>query len=631
MNRFLNLIDELSTMAEPSWKAPAKSSQQPLRTHPTNMHSGASSIPRASQANEFRQEFASAYAAVNYTVPGIVPVLAQPSSMACWATVYTMLYSWKRQQSLTIEAALGALGQKWLNIYTDNTGLPGSEKSNFVRAAGLIAEPPMNPSMQGWEEMLRNYGPLWLTTNENPGQGWAIHARILVGIHGDGTASGTRFKIIDPAGGRQYEESVATFIPKYEDEVRRTGYLRIQILHWPAQASHGQSYAYGHSYTYAANAINFQVQGVPSIRQPSANTCWAAATTTLFGWYRGNDSLNIHDFLNELSNKTFVNLFDQDVNSQGKHRGINVNEARQLYDLLGLQTIDQFNPTVGQWEQYLRDFGPLYINIGFRQGNAFHAVVIEGIEGNGTPTGTKLYIHDPLSIISSPIVFQQLIDKYETGAGWPMQIVHFPRGEDMVSHGNSLSGSAYSYGHQTLDPIEVTISPARREQILRSAGWKKINMTITIKDFRGEPLLGHRLFAEFQAPQVAAQNFEVDVRGGSAIFSNLWVKPSGTLRLLAVSTAHPTLAPSGVVQYTLPQSNQLRFDVHQDKMDVEVTATSSQEAASKVGATGSVGIEFQVFSAGGEISREDSGSRGESVSRRYTVRLPKSVLIISSL
>ena len=217
-------------------------------------------IARATGGSRGSRGLSMAYGAVNYTVPGIVPAIAQPSSMACWATVYTMLYSWQRQTSFSIEDALSDLGTHWLNRYRNNTGLPGSEKQTFVNAAGLVAEPPMNPSLEDWEQMLRQYGPIWLTTNERPDVGWAIHARVLVGIHGDGTPTGTKFKIIDPAGGRQYEESIATFLPKYEDEVRRTGYTRIQILHWPANASGAQSFSNGYSLEFEAPyAQDFQV------------------------------------------------------------------------------------------------------------------------------------------------------------------------------------------------------------------------------------------------------------------------------------------------------------------------------------------------------------------------------------
>ena len=564
--------------------------------------------------------------AVDYMVPGIIPEIAQPSSMSCWATTYTMLYSWKHQVSRPIESVLEDLGQKWLDMFRNNTGLPAAETANFINAAGLESQPAMSPSVEGWEDMLRNYGPLVLTTNEAPGKRWIIHARVLIGIRGDGTADGTRFTIIDPAGGRKYEETLATFIPKYHDEVIRTGYMRIQIMHWPAQAGASLSFGDGHHGAVAMGAVKFHVKDVPDIKQPTDNTCWAAATTMLFAWYRGNRNLRIRAFLDELADKTYVNLFDTDT-------AVSREQEKKLYELLGLETIDQFNPTIEAWEGYLRDFGPLSVTIKYEGTSLVHAVVVTGIEGDGTAAGTKVYLHDPLndaaSRLPSPITFERFLASYEGGAGWPMQIIHFRRGSDMVSEQSAWRRSR-SFDIE-MPPLEVTVSSARREAILRRAGWRQGTLTATVLNFRGEPLLGHRLFAEFQAADVEPQTYAQDVRGGTAIFSRVWMKPSGTMRLIAVSTGTPSDAPSGVVHYTLPASNQLRVEARQQHDDVEVTATNSQEAARKAGATGTAGINFEVFEIGGEVSTEESRTRGSSHSRRYTVRIPTSTLQIRVL
>lgn len=196
---------------------------------------------------------------VNYTVPGIVPVLQQRDSMGCWATVFTMLASWKNDESTTIPTALSQVGQKWVNMYNNNQGLSGKDKVEFVAASGLIAEPPQNFSVQGWEDLLRTYGPLWVTTDEAAGKAWAIHARVITAINGDGTPAGTSFTIIDPANGRQYKEKISVFVPKYEEEVRRTGYMRIQVLHWSQDARLAAS-----KLSAGSNVVTFQAGNTPT-------------------------------------------------------------------------------------------------------------------------------------------------------------------------------------------------------------------------------------------------------------------------------------------------------------------------------------------------------------------------------
>jgi outer membrane protein OmpA-like peptidoglycan-associated protein len=175
-----------------------------------------------------------AAAAVDYRVPGIVAPVRQPSSMTCWATVTTIMKCWRAQASMTIETAIGQIGANWLAKFTANQGLTTAEKAPFLAAAGLAYEYPQSLTAAGWEGLLRRYGPLWVTTDEDPTAGFAIHARVMAGIHGDGTDAGTKIDVIDPATGTAYEENLGKFRSKYEAEARETkGALRIQIVHWP--------------------------------------------------------------------------------------------------------------------------------------------------------------------------------------------------------------------------------------------------------------------------------------------------------------------------------------------------------------------------------------------------------------
>jgi hypothetical protein len=177
---------------------------------------------------------ARALAAVDYKVPGIVWPIKQPSSMVCWATVTTIMVCWKRQQSMTIETAIGQIGSSWLALYKANKGLLGSQKAPFLTAAGLTWQAPQSLSASGWEALLRDYGPLWVTTDEDPTADFAIHARVMTGIHGDGTESGTKLDIVDPGTGTAYQESFGTFLRKFESEAMNPKLpLRIQIVHWP--------------------------------------------------------------------------------------------------------------------------------------------------------------------------------------------------------------------------------------------------------------------------------------------------------------------------------------------------------------------------------------------------------------
>lgn len=165
----------------------------------------------------------------DYTVPGLVPILAQPSNMTCWATVATMMLSWHDNASYTIQSAMDKAGAKYRTMFDNNQGLPGSDHDAFAAACGLKGEPPMSYTVSGLRSLIENHGPLIAVADEAPGAVWAIHARVIRGIYGDGSIDGTFLRINDPAGGRQYTESFRAFAKKFEEVAAAP---RLQIMHY---------------------------------------------------------------------------------------------------------------------------------------------------------------------------------------------------------------------------------------------------------------------------------------------------------------------------------------------------------------------------------------------------------------
>src|SRR5215207_5045649 len=184
-NRLEELANSLGPAATRSRERPLK--RRKKKTKPTAALPAASSPPKApGSVYGTKPGIAKAAAAIDYTVPGLVAPIAQPSGMTCWATVTTMMMMWREQASLTIPAALGRVGTAYVTKFTNNQGLTAAEKATFLAAAGLAYEYPQSLTAAGWEGLLRRYGPIWVTTDENPGAGFSIHARIMTGIHGDG-------------------------------------------------------------------------------------------------------------------------------------------------------------------------------------------------------------------------------------------------------------------------------------------------------------------------------------------------------------------------------------------------------------------------------------------------------------
>ncbi len=168
-----------------------------------------------------------------FTVAGFRVVLAQPNTMACWATVYTMMVSWKRRQSFDIATAVGNVAAKYRTFFQANTGLPPAEFAPFLKAAGMQYQPMANLPISDWEALLLRYGLLWVGTLASTAPRSGLHSRIIEGIIGDGSPQRTIFRIIDPAGGRRYNESFGDFLSKYEGGIRATTAEYYQIRHYP--------------------------------------------------------------------------------------------------------------------------------------------------------------------------------------------------------------------------------------------------------------------------------------------------------------------------------------------------------------------------------------------------------------
>ena len=165
-----------------------------------------------------------------YDVPGFKAVLAQPTSLVCWATVYTMMVSWRRQLSQSIPAAVGAVGARFATMFGANQAMPPGDFIPFLQAAGMAHEPMVNLTIAGWEQKLRSHGLLWVGTMNTD---YSLrHSRIIEGISGDGSPGGTRMKIIDPDGGRRYDEPFTTFLSKYESAFTGGNDLYYQIRHY---------------------------------------------------------------------------------------------------------------------------------------------------------------------------------------------------------------------------------------------------------------------------------------------------------------------------------------------------------------------------------------------------------------
>jgi hypothetical protein len=166
---------------------------------------------------------------IDYSIPGAFEIIAQPTPNTCWAAVFTMMYCWKNERSTDIPSALSTVGGSFLDMYKHDTPLDGDIAQSLYAAAGLIPLTGFNPTIDGWLNLLKKYGPLYVDVGYKTGA--MTHAIIITGITGDGTPGGTSIVYIDPVGGSTITMKFQDFLAKFE--ATSAVQWPYTIVHWP--------------------------------------------------------------------------------------------------------------------------------------------------------------------------------------------------------------------------------------------------------------------------------------------------------------------------------------------------------------------------------------------------------------
>jgi hypothetical protein len=172
---------------------------------------------------------------MNYIVD--VSLIPQSKSMSCWAAASAMLLGWKRSMSIAEYNVALEAGANCVNAFNQNLGVSSAEIVNLARTLKFETEAPKNFSTQGWHDLLKEHGPLWVGTAIFDQQYVFRHVRVVRGIQGDGSSS-TELLILDPSpigSGREYRTSVAQFALELEEIARQDigsgATLLPQVLH----------------------------------------------------------------------------------------------------------------------------------------------------------------------------------------------------------------------------------------------------------------------------------------------------------------------------------------------------------------------------------------------------------------
>jgi hypothetical protein len=118
-----------------------------------------------------------------------VPLVPQQTGYSCWAAAAAMIVAWR--DNLTVDPAALASGTGPWHRYKDALQL---EDPTMFDTWGLAAEErPTVYTVASFRRLLETWGPLFVG-GADPGP----HVRVVVGLTGDGTPTGTTVHIADP-------------------------------------------------------------------------------------------------------------------------------------------------------------------------------------------------------------------------------------------------------------------------------------------------------------------------------------------------------------------------------------------------------------------------------------------------
>ncbi len=133
---------------------------------------------------------------MGYEVPG-VQLITQDKNMACWFASAMMVLNWaERNRPYRPGMQCQAIDQQTLKIYQANNGLSNPQIIPLAKRLGMVAIPPMCPSIAGLTNWLQTYGPLWTNGKK--------HIVVIAGIRGDDN-NGYEVKVFDPWPGNGIE------------------------------------------------------------------------------------------------------------------------------------------------------------------------------------------------------------------------------------------------------------------------------------------------------------------------------------------------------------------------------------------------------------------------------------------
>jgi hypothetical protein len=185
-----------------------------------------------------------------------------------------------------------------------------------------------------------------------------------------------------------------------------------------------------------------------------------------------------------------------------------------------------------------------------------------------------------------------------------------------------FDGGEQSVDLRVLEPKSRRAMPEGQEQ--GHSGWEQRQVYLWVEDFRGKGLPHGEAYVTFSGPggEAAERGSVVD---GDLTLDNVWTPKEGNIRLVIATQQSGNRQLQGGTHFAVGGES-LHLAFSQDKEIVKRTASSAQEVATMVGATGSIGVDFKIFSLGAEVTTEHSWSETHEEGVEFDIWLPTDAL-----
>lgn len=159
-----------------------------------------------------------------------------------------------------------------------------------------------------------------------------------------------------------------------------------------------------------------------------------------------------------------------------------------------------------------------------------------------------------------------------------------------------------------------------------NAGWRPVNVQVTLHDFRNRPMDGRAVFLSFYGMDGDDAGGAETVEGtateaGVLTSPGIMIPPRGSMRIMAVSTGEADEPIESTVRYRLTEGqDDLGFTAVQRAQPRTIRARNMQAVRDQLAAEVNAGIEIEVISIGGSVATESETTQEYETEVEWEVR-----------